>query len=275
MNFHLQVPPADPQAHDHAVVSSSLDESSRSWAVYKATSPSGKVYVGITCRDLGVRRIEHRYLARVRSNRHFANALGKYGRAMKWEVLADEVATLEEANRLERAFIAQFRSSDRRFGYNLTEGGDGVVANAETRAKMSASAKARGVTKRQLANLDKARGDFWVGRKHSDEAKQKMSASKAGRRISDEWRQKMSEAHQGRVFSDEHKQKIREALLRLPDSERVPKPVRRSDGAVFDSMSAAARESGLSVSQVRTALKTGRPTKRGFTFTKDTSPRSS
>lgn len=267
MNFHPQVLPADLQAHDHAVVSSSFDESSRSWVVYKATSPSGKVYVGITGRELGTRRVEHRYLARAGSNLHFSNALRKYGRTMRWEVLA-EVDSLEEANELERAFVARFRSSDRRFGYNLTEGGGGVVASAETRAKMSASAKARGMTDQQLANLEKARGDFWVGRRHSSATLKKMSAVKIGHPTSDETRQRMSDAHRGRAFSDEHKDKIREVNRQAPNSERLPKPVRRSDGTVFDSMAAAARESGLSVSQVRTALKISRPTKHRFTFTK-------
>ena len=188
---------------------------------------------------------------------------------MRWEVLAEDIETLEKANELETALIALHQSSDRRFGYNLTEGGDGVVASAETRAKMSASAKARGVTDRQLANLEKGRGVAWKGRKHTAATKQKMSVSKVGRRISDEWRQKMSEAHQGRRFSDEHKMKISEALRQRPKSECLPKPVRRSDGAVFDSMSAAARGSELSISQVRTALKTGRSTKQGFKFTKE------
>ena len=247
-------------------------ESRQTWLLYKVTSPSGKVYFGVTGRTLDVRQIEHAYLARQRSNRHFANALRKYGDAMVWEVLVEGIESLDEANELEMAYIALHRSSDRRFGYNLTEGGDGVVASADTRARMSASAKARGVTDRQLANLDKGRGGFWKGRSHSVATRRKMSDVKIGHRHSDETRRKMSISHQGRKFTDEHKRKIQEANQRAPNSERLPKPVQRSDGAVFDSMAAAARDSGLSVSQVRAALKTGRSTKQGFMFTKERAP---
>jgi hypothetical protein len=53
VDLTFQTSPADQQAHEHTVVSSSSDESSRSWIVYKAASPSQKVCVGVTGRDLG------------------------------------------------------------------------------------------------------------------------------------------------------------------------------------------------------------------------------
>ena len=258
-------------------VASSPSELSATWVLYRATSPSGKAYFGVTGRVLDVRQIEHRYQANSGSNRHFANALRKYGSRMVWEVLVEDIGSRDEANDLERASIALHRSSDRRFGYNLTEGGEGVVASGDTRAKMSASAKARGVSEKQLANLEKGRGDFWVGRRHLPATIQKMRDAKIGVLQNDEARRKRSESHRARVFSDEHRCHQREANLLVPDSERRPKPLRRSDGLVFDSMSAAARGSNMTVAQVRHSLKTGRPTKQGFTFTRtaDGLPKSS
>ena len=227
------------------------------YVVYRVTSPSGKVYVGITRRSLDQRKIEHLYLARTRS-RHFSAALRKYGPAMAWEVLEKGIATLAEANERERHYIALYRSAERAHGYNLTKGGDGVVASEETRKRMSTSAKARGVSARQLANLENGRGDFWKGRRHSAESRARMSTSHSGRVPSEETRAKMSAAHTGQAFTEEHKRRIREGNAN---------PVRRSDGSVFSSATEAAKALGLSFDAVAKSIRRGTPC-RGFHFTR-------
>jgi group I intron endonuclease len=228
------------------------------YVVYKATSPSGKVYVGITGRTLKARKVEHHYLARVGKNRHFAAALRKYRCAMVWETLEEGIPTLEKANEREQSYIALYRSSDRAHGYNLTEGGAGVVANADTRAKMSASAKKRGMLPQQLLNLERGRGEFWKDRRHSVESKERMVAAHTGRTVSEDTRAKMSAAHKGRLFSEEHKTRIRESNAN---------PVRRSDGCVFSSASEAAKILGLSSDAVAKSIRRGTPC-QGFHFTR-------
>lgn len=243
---------ANSQTCNHVLKVSSFNELSRVWVVYKVTSPSGKTYVGITGRTLDRRQIEHAYQARSGSHRHFANALRKYGEAMVWELLDEGIESLEEANDLECAYVTQLRSSDRQFGYNLTEGGDGVVATAETRTKMSVSAKRRGVSAKQLSNLDKGRGGFWRGRKHSAATKQKLSDIHTGRVISNQTRKKMSEAHRGRIFTGDHKQRLREVNAH---------PLLRSDGVVFLSGGEASRSVGFKSSDaVLKAIRKGRLT---------------
>lgn len=111
MDISTQTSSARPQTIDRTVVvSSSSDESSRSWTVYKATSPSGRIYVGVTSRELGARRIEHRYLARSGSSRHFSNALRKYGGAMRCSdgVVFDSMAAAARGTYLA---VAQVRHS--------------------------------------------------------------------------------------------------------------------------------------------------------------------
>ncbi len=50
-----------------------------------------------------------------------------------------------------------------------------------------------------------------LGKKHTDEAKNKMRASQLGRKPSSETRKKMSEAGKGRLFSEQHREKLSKA----------------------------------------------------------------
>lgn len=90
------------------------------YVVYKHTSPSGKVYIGITSLDV------HR---RWRSNgegykgQPFYNAIKKYG----WENISHEILfknlTEEEAKLMEQMYIALYDSTNSKYGYNAHFGG--------------------------------------------------------------------------------------------------------------------------------------------------------
>ena len=93
------------------------------YSIYKHTSPSGKVYIGKTCRkDPKVRWANGKGYA---SNKYFTNAINKYG----WENFTHEILaknlTKEEAYWDEIFFIKMFDSFNPEHGYNLTQGGDG------------------------------------------------------------------------------------------------------------------------------------------------------
>jgi hypothetical protein len=51
---------------------------------------------------------------------------------------------------------------------------------------------------------------FWVGKKHNEESKKKMSSSALGKKLSDVTKKKMSEFHKGKKKSEETKQKMRD-----------------------------------------------------------------
>lgn len=120
--------------------------------VYKYTSPSGKVYIGQTCRERG-RRKEFRSPTRHYSSGHFIDdARKKYGpKNFLYEVLfeieSDDGKEINDAlNYWETYYIAHFKSNDKRYGYNMNEGGagnTGLEVSEETRAKQSAKSKAR------------------------------------------------------------------------------------------------------------------------------------
>ena len=109
------------------------------YIVYKHTTPSGKVYIGITTRSLN-ERIHGGY----RHNKYFRRAIEKYGwENIQTEILADSV-TAAEATLLEQYYIEAFESKDHTKGYNIEDGG--VQRNSsseETRRKISEAAKRR------------------------------------------------------------------------------------------------------------------------------------
>ena len=94
--------------------------------IYKATSPSGKVYVGKTISELTIRIKKHNYNA-IAQNRQwlFSKAIRKYGiENIKFEII-ETVYGNALTNIRETFWIRQNQSNDRNFGYNLTGGGEG------------------------------------------------------------------------------------------------------------------------------------------------------
>lgn len=131
-------------------------------AVYMFTSPSGKLYIGVT-NDLVVRLSMHRY-----SKGHLGKSIRKYGiENHKFEVLA--VLPREAAFELERKAVEQFNTLSP-VGLNDAVGGRGGNGGTwertpEIRAKMSASMKGRKpkvpdeARKRQAESLRRFWGD--------------------------------------------------------------------------------------------------------------------
>lgn len=230
------------------------------YLVYKAVSPSGKVYVGITSRSLAVRSGQHYQEARAAKrrgkSRYFYNALIKYGPAMQWEVLEDRLLGLSVASLREKHFIALLQANNPVFGYNGTEGGDaGAVPNGLVRAKQSQSAKARGMTAFQLLNLKKGR----VSRPHTAHTKRKLSELLRGRYVPLAQRAAIASALSGKPKSPSHKQALRQAHAR---------PVLRSDGRPFLSAHEAAIAMGAAnPDAVGSALRRGTMC-GGFQFTR-------
>lgn len=158
------------------------------YTVYKHTSPSGKVYIGITSK-----RPEQRW-DKGRGYKHcpyFSAAINKYGwEAFKHDILAEGL-TKEEAERQEVELIARYRSTDRRFGYNADKGGSapGRMSD-ETRRKLA---------RHMMGDLNPTRrlGHPFQGRTHTEESKRKMSEA--------------ARARTGRVVSEETRKKLRES----------------------------------------------------------------
>lgn len=174
----------------------------KQYCVYKHVSPSGKVYIGQTCR-----KPEYRWNKGkgYKSHPHFYRAIEKYGWDNFEHVIIADGLTKKEADWLEKYLIAFYETMNPLKGYNHTKGGEGTtgyVKSAESRHKTSESMKGN---------------KNGLGHVLSAESKRKMSESSKGKVMSDSARQKMSEAKKGnqynlgRVLSDETKAKLRES----------------------------------------------------------------
>ena len=73
-----------------------------------------------------------------KKNFYFYRAIKKYGwNAFEHEILYQDLA-LEEAKAIEIDLISKWKLTDKQFGYNLREGGDGAFT-IESRQKMRLS----------------------------------------------------------------------------------------------------------------------------------------
>lgn len=145
------------------------------YTVYMHTTPSGKRYVGITCQNPKSRwQNGNGYCY----NDYFYKAIKKYGwDNIKHEILFENL-TKEEAEQKEIALIAEYKSNQREFGYNIQNGGNCVGTHSEeTKEKI-----------RKASSMHK----------HSKETKEKISESRKGEK----------NPNYGKRFSEEHKQKI-------------------------------------------------------------------
>lgn len=109
------------------------------YTVYKHTTPSGKVYIGMTGQNPSERWRDGAGYGRTVP---FARAIKKYG----WENIQHEILatglTRKEACDTERRMIEKYESANPQKGYNCTAGGEHAKLTAETKKKISKSMKA-------------------------------------------------------------------------------------------------------------------------------------
>jgi group I intron endonuclease len=188
---------------------------------------NGKKYIGITrCNPEKRWKNGNGY----NKNDYFRRSIEKYG----WDNYEHEILfsrlTKSDARKKEASLIGEFQTFNKKYGYNLTHGGEcGDIPTVETRQKIS---KANSGERHPMF------GKF--GKKHTEKTKQKIGESSKGRNVgvnspnfgkfgeehpsfgrkrSIESRKKMSEANQGerhpmfgKKHSPESRQKISEAL---------------------------------------------------------------
>lgn len=196
---------------------------------------NNKKYIGITSNDPEKRWKNGNGYS---YNPYFFNAINKYG----WDSFTHNVVltgmTIEEASKKEQEYIKLYNTTDDRFGYNLTDGGEGSygrkvseetkekIRNAHIGKKHTEESKqkisealignkyALGMrhteeTKRLIG--EKSKGNQHAKGNHlSEEARKKISEANKGKPKSEETRKKLSDANKGKVISEETRRKISE-----------------------------------------------------------------
>lgn len=191
--------------------------------VYKHTSPSGKVYIGITKQKPERRWGNGRNYWQ---NEYFFQAINKYG----WENFTHEILatdlTRDEAELMEIAEIKKHRSNEREYGYNITNGGEKV-------GKFTIESK------KKLSEAHKGRPSWNKGVPLSESQRLKMSEALKGRvsprkgaQCTEEQRKRMSEAHIGKA------------------SPRRKTVIDIDSGEIFASIHEAAEKTGADVANI-------------------------
>lgn len=178
------------------------------YTVYKHTSPSGKVYIGITSKKPEKRWDNGKGY---RDCPHMARAVAKYG----WEnfahaIIAEGLAK-EEAEAMEIKLIAEFRSNNGDFGYNVDLGGSAPGrASEETRQRMSESHMGHPTSEETRRKISAAHKGVPLSPTHLA-ASRTASAKRRGIPLPEETRRKISEANKGRAKPPEECRRISEA----------------------------------------------------------------
>ena len=196
------------------------------WTIYEHITPSGKRYIGITCRKPERRwRNGEGYI----KDTPFGKAIEKY----KWDNIQHNILfndlTEKEAKWLENYLICYYRTyvgfKDDCKGYNCTLGGDGSVGwhhKKESKRKISESKKGKtpwniGIprdeeTKRKIGDAHKGQIPWNIGIPQSEDAKRKNSEAHKGKTspnkdkpMSEEQKNKISEKNKGkhRVYHED------------------------------------------------------------------------
>jgi group I intron endonuclease len=148
-------------------------------------------YVGKTTRRyLSNRWASHVHRAKSGASSALYDAMREFGvDAFRIAVLS-RALNKEVLDKLERFWIKELGTNYPN-GYNRTCGGSRGFRYAEAaRVKMSAAASGRKPSAAAVEGVRKA----WLGRKHTDEERAKISEGQRGRKLSSETRQKISVA---------------------------------------------------------------------------------
>ena len=123
---------------------------------------NNKAYIGQTCQNPKKR---WEYGAHYECSTRFYRAIKKYGWRNFEHIIFATNLTIEQSNQMERLLISLFDTTNDKYGYNMRSGGDNSKLSDETKRKI------------KDALLKKPP---FLGRKHTDESKKKMSINRNG-----------------------------------------------------------------------------------------------
>lgn len=138
------------------------------FTIYMHEFPDGKKYIGMTS-QIPERRWKNG--EGYKKQKYFYREIKKYG----WDNISHTILAVvdskEEANKLERFYIAKYKSNKPEYGYNVEMGGEkakGYKLRQETRNRMSESRKGS--------------KNHMYGKRTSEEARKKQSLAHLGKK---------------------------------------------------------------------------------------------
>ena len=254
------------------------------YTVYMHKFPNGKVYVGITKNSIYTRWANGQGY---KHNKRMTNAIKRYGWENISHIIIAENISKEQACKLEIEKIKEFDSTNEQKGYNYSTGGEsgasGVKQSQET-------------IRKRIQNTNGGINPF-LGKKHTEETKDKISAAGKGRKVSEETKRKISNSTKGvpksetarkniiaaqnwknnigKKLSDEQRKKMSEArkgirppnhVLEAAIKSRLKKVLCVETKEVFSSVKDASQKMGITSSCISRVCNGKRKKTCGYTF---------
>lgn len=141
------------------------------YIVYTHISPNNKRYIGLTSQSPNRR---WRNGKAYKENKHFSNSINKYGWDNFQHIIIAKGLTEEEAKWLEIELIREWNTTDPKFGYNCTNGGEG-------RSGYKPSEEWKRYMSEVMTGKLVGEKNPMYGKHHTLESKQKMSNSRKGK----------------------------------------------------------------------------------------------
>lgn len=174
-----------------------LDRGVIMYSVYKHTSPSGKVYIGVTKQSPHLRWQNG---LGYRTQEYFYRAIRKYG----WDNFEHEIVyqteSYTDANDKERDLIAKYKSNDKHYGYNIENGGNLKKTVSESTKQKLRNHHTRPEHLKLVARINAKR---WSDPEEHRKMSERVSGSNNpmyGTKLTEEHRQKLKEGFAKVVF---------------------------------------------------------------------------
>ena len=189
------------------------------WTIYMYTFPNNKRYIGKTKRTMAQRKGNSETWEGYERCTLLWKAIQKYGVAnIEETILVKEQMTDEQANELEKYYIALYKTNVNRYGkeygYNLTDGGDGVsgikYSEEEYQRRVEQmrqnGLKHKGVPlseehKKKLSEAKKGENNPNYGKHHSEETRAKIGKANSRENMSEETRQRRSNSKKKKIIA--------------------------------------------------------------------------
>lgn len=232
----------------------------KKWAVYKHTAPNGKVYIGITSQ-----KPTYRWSNGMKYSDQplFFSAIVKYG----WinfahEIIADGL-TYEEAADTETKMIAECKSAEYEYGYNISGGAAVFHTESFEKKPMSEATKAAKRIKQSEA-IKRSWQDPDVRKRRLDGLKENAKKPEYRKSVSDGLKKSLASEEARKRRSDMMKERMKDESFKAAsisnlikaNKERVQRPVRCiTTGEEFPSITEAAKKMNTTQSVISKALR--------------------
>lgn len=150
---------------------------SNDYSIYLHTFPNGKHYVGITCQQNINRRWQggRGYVTQL-----VGKAIAKYGWDNITHVILKKGLSRQEATEAEIKYIQKYNSADKRYGYNISLGGEAGGHMAES-------------TKKKIGDANRGENNGMFGHVYTEEERKAQAIRSKGRTHTEEYKHRMSE----------------------------------------------------------------------------------